>query len=157
MKIYFHTLQSQKVEWASTAIEEFCKKINHYIPLEFKVHKSKNFSRTESELKIKKEEELVLKTIKPKDFLILFDDGGKEFSSSVELSKALFKNFEHHNSNLHFLIGGAYGVSEAIKNRAQQKWKLASLTMNHHVAQLMALEQIYRAIMIKENRPYHNI
>jgi|SaaInlStandDraft_5_1057022.scaffolds.fasta_scaffold04546_5 23S rRNA (pseudouridine1915-N3)-methyltransferase len=147
---------TQKLSWAEEATTEFVKKINHHVPIDYKIIKSKNFSRDDKVKKIKKEEELILKKIELKDYLVLFDETGYDFKNSIEFSQKLFAVFENSASTVHFLIGGAYGVSDTIKNRAHLKVKLSSLTMNHHVAQIMALEQIYRAIMIKNNKPYHN-
>ena len=157
MKISFHILQTQKVEWTSLAVKEFSEKISHNVNFELHSHKSKNFSRSEKDKKIKKEEEIILKHIKPNDFLILFDENGQTFKDSIEFSKKLIHLFETKSSHLNFLIGGAYGVSEEIKKRANLKIKLSNFTMNHHVAQVIALEQIYRGLMIYKNKPYHNV
>ena len=90
------------------------------------------------------------------DFVMIFDENGKSYDDSIQFSKKLNSVFNLGKQNIVFIIGGSYGFSDEIKLLANEKFSLSNLTMNHHVAKLVAMEQIYRAICIQKNIPYHN-
>lgn len=106
------------------------------------------------QLKIK-EGEAILKKINTSDFLVLLDEKGKEFSS-VQFAKFMEHKFQLGNRNLIFLIGGAYGFSDALYKRANQQLSLSKMTFSHQMIRLFFLEQIFRAMTIIKGEPYHN-
>ena len=106
------------------------------------------------QLKIK-EGEAILKKLNTSDFLVLLDEKGKEFSS-VQFAKFMEKKFQLGNRNLIFLIGGAYGFSDALYKRANQQLSLSKMTFSHQMIRLFFLEQIFRAMTIIKGEPYHN-
>lgn len=100
------------------------------------------------------ESKRILDKVSPDDYLILLDERGKNLSSP-ELSALL-------NSNLGFkqvvlVIGGAYGVDESVRSRANTVWSLSKLVFPHQLVRLILTEQIYRAGEIANNRPYHHV
>ena len=107
-----------------------------------------------AQLKIK-EGEAVLKKINPSDFLVLLDERGEEFTS-VQFSKFMEQKLLLGNRRLIFLIGGAYGFSEQIYQRADQKMALSKMTFSHQMIRLFFLEQLFRAMSILRGEPYHN-
>lgn len=155
MKIAFLTVETKTPSWLSEAKEIYVKKIKAFYPVEEIEIKSPQIARDDQDLKIKKEEEKILSKLNPQDLLVVFDERGKSYRS-LEFSKELQKRIESSPQRIVFLIGGAFGLSEEIKLKAQWKVSLSEMTMNHWVAQLMALEQIYRALTIQRNIPYHN-
>lgn len=155
MKVVFLTLKTSNAPWAQEAAQIYESKISHWLDFEFQVLKSKAHGRDQAQQKIEEEEKQILQFLKPTDHLWLFDETGKTFHSR-QFCEQLVRTIESSPSRLVFLIGGAYGVSPAIKTRAQTKVSLSALTMNHLVAQVVALEQIYRALTIWKNLPYHN-
>lgn len=97
------------------------------------------------------ESESILRALGPKDFVILLDETGKQMTS-LELSKLLFTN----NYDIVFIIGGAFGVTKAVRSRAQIVWSLSKLVFPHQLVRLILSEQLYRAYTISVNHPYHH-
>lgn len=142
--------------WAMEAQKQYQQKINYFI--DFNIHsvKSKSLSREHKALKKEEDSKNLLKNIKPSSKVILFDEAGKLCSSSLEFSKELISVWETSPSHIYFIVGGAYGVNSQIKQIADKSLSLSYQSFNHHLAQIMALEQIYRSLNIWKNRPYHN-
>ncbi len=103
----------------------------------------------------KKESENILKRIGEKDYLILLDEKGKEFSS-VEFAKILIHHQNISTKHLVFIIGGAYGFSEGIYKRANLKMALSKMTFPHQLVRIIFLEQLYRAHTILKGEKYHH-
>ncbi len=156
MELKFVHIQSGKEDWAQKSASLYEKKIGHHYPFQIITLKGRPLPREKKNIKIKNESELVLKMLDPKDWFILFDEQGTELKSSIDFSKKLSHFLQSGKKRIVFLIGGAFGVSEDVKERADMKISLTSLTMNHHIAMTMALEQIYRSICIEKKIPYHN-
>jgi len=97
------------------------------------------------------ESENILRAINSKDFVVLLDETGKQFTSE-EFSKIL----STENSDIVLIIGGAYGVNESVFNRAQIVWSLSKLVFPHQLVRVILSEQIYRAYTISINHPYHH-
>lgn len=157
MKFRFLILEGGKPPgWVATARGEYAAKIAHFIPFEIKLLKSPNADRDSAAVKQKLEAELILKELNDKDMLVIFDERGKLAKSSEDFSATLSRVLESGKSNVVFCIGGPYGFADEIKKRAQMQWSLSPLTMNHWIAGLMSLEQIYRGFTIIRGIPYHN-
>ena len=90
----------------------------------------------------------------PDDYVILLDERGKQFSSE-ELSQKLVAQF-NWSQRVVFIIGGAYGVNQQVRDRADLIWALSSLVFPHQLARLLLVEQVYRAQSIANNEPYHH-
>ena len=155
MKIAFFYLESQKEDWALEAQSLYSEKIKRFSDFEIIKIKSPSVARDNKEYKVEEESKLILSKLKPDDYLALFDEGGKLFDS-IEFAQNFKRIQESNPKRIVFLIGGAFGVSEEIKKRANQKLSLSKMVMNHHIAMSMALEQIYRAYTIIKGIPYHN-
>lgn len=157
MKLRFLILEGGKPpEWVATARAEYASKINPFVPFEIKLLKSPNADRDSADVKRKLEAELILRELDEKDLLVLFDERGKLAKTSEDFSVSLSRVLESGKSNIFFCIGGPYGFADEVKKRAQSQWSLSPLTMNHWIAGLMALEQIYRGMTILRGIPYHN-
>ena len=99
---------------------------------------------------------LILKNVQKSDFVILLDEAGKIFSN-LEFSQIIEEYlFSKTSSDLVFIIGGAYGVSEEIKSRANVIWSLSKLVFPHQIVRLILVEQMYRTFTIIQNHPYHH-
>lgn len=101
------------------------------------------------------EEELILKRLQPGHYLILLDERGKMLNS-VEWSQQFQQCMNQGVKTLVILIGGAFGVSDAVKQRANQVWSLSKLVFPHQLVRLILAEQVYRAFSILNNSPYHH-
>lgn len=155
MKIILLNLNSASEDWSQMAVSFYEKKLSYFIDFSVVSLKSENLSRQQKDLRLKKEEEKVLNYLKSDDYLVLFDEKGKALTS-VQFSKELNQILISGKKRIVFLIGGAFGVSDEIKKKAALKISLSSLTFNHLIAEIVALEQIYRGFAILKNLPYHN-
>ena len=102
-----------------------------------------------------KEGELILKNVKPADDVILLDERGREFSS-MEFAKALQDKISYTGKDIVFVIGGAYGFSEAVRQRSNLKISLSRMTFSHQMVRAIFVEQLYRAFTIMKGEPYHH-
>lgn len=156
MKTHLLMIGRTDEAWLGTGIAEYFKRITRYIPFQDMViadiKKSKN--TTESIVK-EKEGELILKQVSVGDILVLLDENGKQFTSR-EFSSFMEKQMVGGVRNLFFVIGGAYGFSEAVYARADHKLGLSRMTFSHQMVRLIFAEQLYRAMTILKNEPYHH-
>ena len=105
---------------------------------------------------LKKEEaKLFQNNIDASDLVIILDEKGKQFTSR-EFSEKIDFWMGNSVKKIHFLVGGAYGFSEEIYNRANEKISLSKMTFTHQMIRLFFVEQIYRAATILHGKPYHN-
>jgi 23S rRNA (pseudouridine1915-N3)-methyltransferase len=150
-------IQTGKTRFAylQEGISDYHKRIRHYINFEEitipDVKKSKSLSIAEIR---KKEGEQILKLIDKADFLILLDERGKQ-SSSEEFAGFIRKNM-NSGRDIVLLIGGAYGFSEEVYLRANDKISLSKMTFSHQLVRLIFAEQLYRAMTIIRGEPYHH-
>ena len=140
-----------KEKYLVDAIDEYKKRISKYTKLEIIELVDSNID--DEVLALKKEKDSILKNINDKDFVITLEIEGKEFSS-VEFASFLDNTFIN-NSNIVFIIGGSYGLSEEIKQRSNYKLSFSKLTFPHQLFRVMLLEQIYRCYKINNNEKYH--
>lgn len=116
------------------------------------VKNSKNLTPT---LLKKEEAKKILQYIDSSDLVILLDEKGKEYSSRL-FSKKMDEWMNQSVKKIHFVIGGAYGFSEEMYQRANQKIALSKMTFTHQMIRLFFIEQLYRADQILQGKPYHN-
>lgn len=156
MKFVLLNLNTAKEKWADQAQELYLEKINHFIKFEAVSLKTDSLSRSQKEWRLQKESESIFKFLKEDDYLVLFDERGKTFNS-VDFSKQINSILNSGKKRVIFLIGGAFGVHEDVRSRANLKISFSTMVFNHLVAEVVALEQIYRAFSIIKNLPYHNV
>lgn len=109
-----------------------------------------------SELQVKeKEGDAILRQLEAGSYVILLDEAGKTYSSR-RFADHLQKRFNSGGKSLVFVIGGPYGFSDALKKRANERLSLSPMTFSHQMVRLIAVEQIYRAMTILRNEPYHH-
>ncbi len=137
-------------------IEEYVKRLSFYIKFEIDIipdlKNSKNLPEAQQK---EKEGELILSKTQSSDHIVLLDERGKEFSS-VEFSSELQKKMNSGTKTLVFVIGGPYGFSEQMYQRANAKISLSKMTFSHQMIRLFFVEQLYRAFTILNNEPYHH-
>ena len=156
MKSVLFDFKTSKEPWFEEAKALYLKKISAFCDFEIISLKTLKQSRDDLKAKKKFEEDELFKHLKSDDFIILFDEMGRDLTS-IEFSDQIEKAASSGKKRLVYIIGGAYGVSENIKVKAQLKISLSKMIMNHLVAEAVVLEQIYRAHTIQKNIPYHNI
>ncbi len=155
MKLKLLTIESSSPPWFAEISQEYEKKISRFVTFEIRRLKAKDLARAAAKDKKEQESKELLLKIESGDFVILLDEKGKDLDTE-KFKNQLIQNVEGGVKQITFVVGGAYGSSEVLKKRANQIWKLSDLTMNHFVAQLVTLEQIYRTMTIWKGVPYHN-
>lgn len=140
-----------KEQYLKDAITEYKKRISKYTNLEIIELKDEDFGEIEKTLKV--EEEKILKQISDRDYIITLEIEGKELTS-IEFAKKI-ESIQLENSNITFIIGGSYGLSENIKNKANYHLSFSKMTFPHQLFRVLLLEQIYRAYKINNNESYH--
>ncbi|AMQ55461.1 23S rRNA (pseudouridine(1915)-N(3))-methyltransferase RlmH [Algoriphagus sanaruensis] len=137
-------------------IEEYSSRLAHYIRFEFEIIPDlKNSKSLTEHTQKEKEGELILKKVQASDEVILLDERGKSFSS-VEFSEFIQKKMNSGLKQLIFVIGGPYGFSEEVYQRANGKISLSKMTFSHQMIRPFFIEQVYRAFTILRNEPYHH-
>lgn len=137
-------------------IDDYQKRLQHYIKFEFEIIPDiKNVKNLSENQQKEREGELILKKITSKDQLILLDEKGYEFRS-IEFSRFLQKKMNSGIKQLVFVIGGPYGFSETVYQKAQGKVSLSRMTFSHQMIRLFMVEQLYRAFTILKHEPYHH-
>ncbi len=140
-----------KEKYLKEAINEYQKRLSKYTKLDIIELKDITYDDID---KVKKEEgENILKNIKNSDNVIILDINGQELTSA-ELAKKIEK-LEQQNSDLTFIIGGSYGLSEEVKQRANYSLSFSKLTFPHQLFRVIFLEQLYRTYKIRNNESYH--
>lgn len=137
-------------------IAEYENRLKHYIKFELDIipdiKNVKNLSETQQK---EKEGEFILKKLTATDVLILLDENGKQHTS-IEFSNYLQKKMNSGIKQLVFVIGGPYGFSDALYQKAQGKISVSKMTFSHQMVRLFIVEQIYRGFTILKNEPYHH-
>ncbi|MCH6233981.1 23S rRNA (pseudouridine(1915)-N(3))-methyltransferase RlmH [Cognataquiflexum rubidum] len=137
-------------------LEEYSKRLGFYIKFELEIMPDLKNSKNLSEASQKeKEGELILKKVQTSDELVLLDEQGKQYSS-VDFSDYLQKKMNSGLKQLIFVIGGPYGFSEEVYQRANGKISLSKMTFSHQMVRVFFVEQLYRAFTILKNEPYHH-
>ena len=137
-------------------IDEYTKRLSFYIKFDLEVipdiKNAKNFSESQQK---EKEGELILAKLTVTDQLILLDENGTSFSS-VGFSDYLQKKMNAGIKTLVFVIGGPYGFSDELYQKAHGKISLSEMTFSHQMVRLFVIEQLYRGFTILKNEPYHH-
>ncbi|MFA5046726.1 MAG: 23S rRNA (pseudouridine(1915)-N(3))-methyltransferase RlmH [Paludibacter sp.] len=136
--------------------EEYQNRLKFYIPFEPivipELKNTKSLSVTEQ---LEKEADLILKQFETNDEIILLDEKGKQFTS-VGFSDFISKKMLASHKRMIFVVGGPYGFSERIYQRARGMVSLSSMTFSHQMIRLIFVEQLYRAMTILKGEPYHH-
>ena len=159
MKIKLIVVGKTNISYLKTGIEEYKKRLKHYLPFEmYCIPELKNLKKF-SEKQIKEREgELILKQLSSGDLVFLLDEIGKQYNS-VNFAKFLETKMIAGNKSLAFVIGGAYGFSEAVykwQNYRKNLIALSAMTFSHQMIRLLFVEQLYRAMTIIRGEPYHH-
>lgn len=146
MKFTFISVGKQNNSDIDNLVKDYSSRINRYFPIDWKI-----IETTDKE----KEGKSILKVLDKDDFVVVLDDKGKEMTTE-ELAGFIEKRMSASNKRIVFVIGGAYGFSQEVYERANFKWSLSKLTFPHQLVRLILAESLYRAISVIKNEPYHH-
>jgi 23S rRNA (pseudouridine1915-N3)-methyltransferase len=157
MKLHLWSIGKAHEAFVKMGVEDFTKRINNYFPSDWTIIPPLKNAATLSENDLKKKEgEVILNMLQKDDYLVLLDERGKSFTSE-KLAEFIQQRANESTKNVIFLIGGAFGVDEAVSKRANHKWSLSQLVFPHQLVRLILAEQIYRACTILRNEKYHHV
>jgi 23S rRNA (pseudouridine1915-N3)-methyltransferase len=157
MKISIVLIGKTAHKYLNEGIKIYDKRLQKYIPCSFQylpdIKNAKNLSAT---LIKEKEGDMLLQSFGSNDYVVLLDENGKTYTS-VQFAKQLQHFMNTSVRHLKFVIGGAYGFSQPVYQRANAKMSLSNMTFSHQMVRLIFIEQLYRGFSILNNEPYHHV
>ncbi len=155
MKLVLLCAHQHTDSWVEEVEDLYKGKISHFLNLEIIRLRNKKLDREDKVSRAKNDSEQILNFISENDYLVLLDEGGKALSSE-KFANEIEKILNTGKKRIVFCVGGPYGVDEKVKKIAKLSISLSTMVMNHQIAEVVTLEQIYRAFTIIKNIPYHN-
>ena len=156
MKLQFWTVGKAHESYVKEGVEMFTKRISNYFPVQWEIIPMPKNAGMMSEMDLKiKEGEMILQFLKKEDYLIVLEERGKQLNSEG-LAAFIQQRANESEKNLVFLIGGAFGLSKDVLQRANYKWSLSQLVFPHQLVRLILAEQVYRSCSILRNEKYHH-
>lgn len=156
MKISLVVIGKTNGKFLIEGINEYTKRLSYYIPFNIEyLPDVKNNKKLSEDQQKTLEGNTILGALEKSDYVVLLDEHGKEFTS-VEFSKYIEKKMTTVPKRLVFIVGGPYGFAQEVKDRANEKISLSKMTFSHEMIRLIFTEQLYRAMTIMNNEPYHH-
>lgn len=156
MHITLLTVGKTDIPWVREGLNMYVSRLCHYVPFTLtEIPELKNVSSLDSSRIRLREGELILKSVRPSDDVILLDERGKEYRS-LEFSTMLEEKLSRGGRDVVFVIGGSYGFSQKVYDRADGKISLSKMTFSHQIVRTIFAEQLYRAFTIMRGEPYHH-
>lgn len=156
MKAVLLTVGKTDINSIAAEISKYTKRIGYYLPFSMEVipniKNKKSLTQVQRKLK---EGELILNKLDNKDHVILLDEGGQLFDSN-QFAQYIGKKKNTTIRKIVFVVGGPYGFSDTVEVRANEKISLSKMTFTHQMVRLIFVEQLYRAMTILTNQPYHH-
>ena len=150
------TVGKTDFKWLKEGMDIYLSRLSHYVKFVLtEIPELRNVSAlSRDEIKVR-EGELILRNVRPDDRLILMDERGKEYRS-VEFASMLEAHISRGGGDIVFVIGGAYGFSDAVYRRSDSIISLSKMTFSHQMVRVIFAEQLYRAFTIIKGEPYHH-
>lgn len=156
MNIVLLAIGKTRTSYIREGIEEYLKRLKKYVPYELmELPDVKNAGRISIDEQKEAEGNLILSKLSTCDHVALLDERGKHYTS-VEFASRLESLLASGKKRLVMVIGGPYGFSKAVYDRADEMQSLSKMTFNHEMVRLFVTEQVYRAMTILRNEPYHH-
>lgn len=156
MKIELAVIGKTSIGYLKQGIDEYIKRLKHYVPFEIKyIDDIKNTKNISEDLQKRTEGTKILSLLDKSDFVVLLDEHGKEYTS-MQYSSYIQKRMLSGAKKVVFVIGGPYGFSQEVYDRANDKISFSKMTFNHEMIRLIFTEQLYRAYTIINHEPYHH-
>ena len=147
-------ISSEKNSNIEILVNNYIKKIKHLADIDlFKIH-NKNKTK-KNKFNVDYESNLIINQLSKNDINILLDEKGDVYKT-IKFSKFIQEKFLYSSKKIVFIIGGAYGFNKELKKTVQKKISLSKFTFTHDMARFILIEQIYRALTVIKNIPYHN-
>ncbi len=156
MKIALISVGKLSQPFLRDGVAEYAGRLQRYIAYDsHELKEAKGGSKTDPKVIREQEGERILARVPDGAYLVALDERGRNYDSE-KLADFLGRHMLQGTGELVFVIGGAYGLSQGVKQRANLQLSLSALTLTHQMARLLLLEQLYRGFTILRNEPYHN-
>ena len=156
MKIELAVIGKTSIGYLKQGIDEYINRLKHYVPFEIKyIDDIKNTKNISEDQQKRTEGAKILSLLDKSDFVVLLDEHGKEYTS-IQYSSYIQKRMLSGAKKVVFVIGGPYGFSQEVYDRANDKISFSKMTFNHEMIRLIFTEQLYRAYTIINHEPYHH-
>jgi len=156
MKITLLVIGKSDITFIKEGLDSFSRRLNHYLPFEIKeIAAIKSKGKMSTAQQKQKERELILRHTDPSDHLILLEEKAKAYSW-VAFASFLQGVMNRGLKHVVFIVGGPFGFDHALKQEAAALVSLSPMTFSHQLIRLIFAEQLYRAMTILNNEPYHN-
>jgi len=137
-------------------VREYAARVGHYMPFDIEVIPELKNTKALTEMQQKEREaDMIKKSLKDGDWIVLLDEGGKEYRS-VDFANYIQQRQHTVSKRMVFVVGGPYGFAPSIYALANEKISLSKMTFSHQMVRLFFVEQIYRAMTILRGEPYHH-
>lgn len=157
MKLLFASIGKPHEAYIKAGVDDFTGRINKYFAADWHIIAPPKNAAVLKEPELKKQEaKAIMQLLQKEDVLVLLDERGKQFSSP-EVAQLLQQQANESVKRIVFLIGGAFGVDEEVRKRANITWGLSKLVFPHMLVRLILAEQVYRACTILRNEKYHHV
>ncbi|MDE6367356.1 MAG: 23S rRNA (pseudouridine(1915)-N(3))-methyltransferase RlmH [Muribaculaceae bacterium] len=157
MKLLLVAVGRTTIDFVRQGVDEYLGRLSHYVPVETKI--IADVGRKAASLSPARQKELegeaILQVVQPSDRVVLLDENGREFTSR-EFADYCQRLMASGVRRVVFVVGGPYGFSQAVYDRADSKVSLSRMTFNHEMVRLFFVEQLYRAQTILRGEPYHH-
>ena len=157
MKLRLLTIGQKMPQWVNHGFEDYYKRIQPFMTTQLvelpMAKRGKNDSAADIAKYCHIEGETILSARRPDEVLIALEVGGRELSTE-QLANTM-REWTLHGQNIALAVGGPDGLSDAVRQAAAWHWSLSKLTLPHPLVRLLLIEQLYRAMSINHNHPYH--
>ena len=137
-------------------IDDYVGRIVHFTPFSVEVvPELKNAKSLTQEQQKTMEGKALLAKLKPADHVVLLDEHGRQYSS-LDFARYVTQRQSLSSQRVVFVVGGPYGFSKEVYDRADDKLSLSPMTFSHQMIRLLFVEQYYRALTIINHLPYHH-
>lgn len=156
MKLSFWAIGKPHESYVAAGVEDFTRRIGRYYPVSWNIIPVPKNAGMLSEMDLKKKEgETILQWLKKDEYLVVLDERGKQLSS-VDFAEFIQQRANESVKDIVFLIGGAFGIDDAVMAKARYKLSFSKFTFPHQLVRLLLAEQVYRACSIINNEKYHH-
>ena len=155
MRVELWAIGKTNESYLETGMAIYEKRLSHYLPFGSVIIPSPKLKTTDGQIMRQEESKLILAKLIPDDYLVLLDERGQQFTS-MAFAKWMEHRLTDSRRRMVFLIGGAFGFSQEVYQRANAQISLSTLTFSHQMVRLFFLEQLYRGMTILKGENYHN-
>jgi len=156
MKLKLLCVGKLSLGYARDGVAEYSERLSRYLPFEaLELREEKGGKKADPGYVRERESEQLLAKIPDTAYMVVLDERGENLSSE-HLAEMVGRHMNQGTSEIVWVIGGAYGINEKLRKRADLVLSLSRMTFTHQMARLLLMEQLYRALTILRNEPYHN-